>query len=342
MKNMIMKLQKYIEDILGYVMVIVPIPKQELGTLPMYVNEIYKLYRVTLADIHFVVIEYKDADAFSISQLEKHSELIHANLNQKVVLLAEDLSALYRKRLIGKGINFIVPDKQLFLPEFLMDLREGNQNAGRKKKTEKLLPSAQFILLYQILHRSKNEHIENDSFTQLALRLGYTKMAITKAVDSLVYHELCKVEGTKEKYVRFVSDKGQLWHLALPLLVNPVFKTIYVDELPEGINLLQANESALPEYSDMNPSQQKYYAIEKRKFFDLQKNEQLKNPNEYEGKYGLEVWKYKPELLAHILNNNIQVVDPLSLYLSMLNSRDERIEMALKNISDKYLTAQKG
>ena len=339
MKNMIMKLQKYIEDILGYVMVIIPIPKQELGNLPMYVNEIYKLYQVTLGDIHFIVIEYKDADAFSISQLEKHSELINNHLNQRVVLLAEDVSALYRKRLIEKGINFIVPGKQLFLPDFLIDLREGNQNAGRKKKTEKLLPSAQFILLYYLLHKP-TEHIENDSFTQLALRFGYTKMAITKAVDNLVYHELCKVEGTKEKYIRFNDDKNQLWNLALPLLVNPVFKRIYVDEMPEGMHLLQANESALPEYSDMNPSQQKYYAIEKGKFYDLQKNGQLKNPNEYEGKYGLEVWKYKPEPLANIINNNIQVVDPLSLYLSMIDSRDERVEMALKNITDKYLTAQ--
>lgn len=337
MENMIMKLQKYIEDILGYVMVIVTIPKQELGNLPMYVNEIYNLYRVTLVDIHFVLVEYKDVDAFSISQLEKHSELINTNLNQKVVLLAENISALYRKRLIEKGLNFIVPGKQLFLPDFLMDLREGNQNAGRKKETEKLLPSAQFILLYHLLQRSITEYIENDSFTQLALRFGYTKMAITKAVDNLVYHELCKVEGTKEKYIRFVSDKEQLWHFALPILVDPVFKRIYVDEMPEGMHLLKANESALAEYSDMNPSQQKYYAIEKAKFYDLQKNGQLKNPNEYEGKYGLEVWKYNPELLANTLNNNFLAVDPLSLYLSLKENHDERVEMALEQILEHFL-----
>lgn len=337
MKNMIMKLQKYIEDILGYVMVIIPITKQELGNLPMYVNEIYKLYRVKLGDIHFVVIEYKDADAFSISQLEKHSELINNHLNQRVVLLAEDVSALYRKRLIEKGINFIVPDKQLFLPDFLIDLREGNQNAGRKKKTEKLLPSAQFIFLYHILHRPQNEHIENDSFTQLALRFGYTKMAITKAVDNLVHHELCKVEGTKEKYIRFIDDKNQLWQGALPLLVNPVFKTIYVDRMPEGIHLLQANESALSGYSDMNPSRQEYYAIEKNTFFGLQKSNALINANKYEGRYCLEVWKYNPELLANTLHNNIPVVDPLSLYLSMKDSRDERVEMALEQIIEKFV-----
>lgn len=335
MENMIMKLQKYIEDILGYVMVIVPIPKQELGNLPMYVNEIYKLYRVTLGDIHFVVIEYKDADAFSISQLEKHSELINTNLNQKVVLLAEDISALYRKRLIEKGINFMVPGKQLFLPDFLIDLREGNQNAGRKKKTEKLLPSAQFILLYYLLHKP-TEHIENDSFTQLALRFGYTKMAITKAVDNLAYNGLCTVEGTKEKYIRFVGERSELWNSALPLFVNPVFKQVYVDDKPDGIFLFRSNESALNEYSDMNPSRQPYYAIERSKFYDLQKEGQLKNPNEHEGAVCLELWKYNPEMLANGITE-VDNVDPLSLYLSLRDNRDERVEDALEMIIKKYI-----
>jgi hypothetical protein len=87
----------------------------------------------------------------------------------------------------------------------------------------------------------------------------------------------------------------------------------------------------------MNPSQQKYYAIEKGNFFYLQKNGQLKYPNEYEGKYGLEVWKYNPEPLANILNNNIPVVDPLSLYLSLKDNRDERVEMALEQILEHFL-----
>jgi hypothetical protein len=329
-------LQKYLGDILGCGIDLVAIPKNELGKLPMFFTEIYIFYRASLFNIDFIIIERKDADGFSIYQLGKQIELLKNYLNKRLVLLANDLSSLNRKRLIEKGINFIVPGKQMFLPNFLVDLREGNQNMGRKKKTEKLLPSAQFILLYHILNNPKIEQIENESFTQLALRFGYTKMAITKAIDNLVDHELCKVEGTKEKHVLFIGDKNQLWQVALPLLVNPVFKRIYVDELPEGIHLLQANESALPEYSDMNPSQQKYYAIEKGLFYDLQKNGKLKNPNEYEGTYCLELWKYNPAILTKGITGE-ENVDPLSLYLCLQDIGDERIEMALKTILKKYL-----
>lgn len=337
MENKIKKLVMYVDDILGFVLDPVQVPKQELGNLPMYISEIYRLYHASLFNVEFLLIEYKDDEGFSIFQLEKHLELLKNSLSKKVTLLAENLPYLYRKRLIEKGINFIVPGKQMFLPDFLIDLREGNQNRRLKKKTEKLLPSAQFILLYHILQRNENKQLVAHSFTQLALKFGYTRMAISKAVDNLVYNELCIVEGTKERYIRFINDRVELWNQALTLCVNPVFKKVYVDKKPEGMFLLQSNESALPEYSDMNPSRQKYYAIERVKFNDLFNNGQLTNPNEYEGEFCLEVWKYNPLKLVDELYNDDPVVDPLSLYLSLINTNDERIEMALQQIIEKYI-----
>jgi len=336
MENKIKKLVKYVDDILGFVFDPVQVPKQELGNLPMYISEIYRLYHASLFNVDFLLIEYKDDDGFSIYQLEKHLDLLKNTLNKKVALLAENLPYLHRKRLIEKGINFIVPGKQMFLPDFLIDLREGNQNSRFKKKTEKLLPSAQFVLLYHILQRNENKQLAADSFTQLALKFGYTRMAISKAIDNLVYNELCTVEGTKEKYIRFINDRVKLWQRALPLCVNPVFKKIYVDEKPEGLFLLHSNESALPEYSDMNPSRQKYYAVERAYYYNLLESGKLKNPNEHEGEFCLEVWKYNPLKLAEGITEK-ENVDPLSLYLSLQDTHDERVEMALETIIEKFI-----
>ncbi len=61
------------------------------------------------------------------------------------------------------------------------------------------------------------------------------------------------------------------------------------------------------------------------------------NANEYEGKYCLEVWKYDPLKLVGEMPNDIAVVDPLSLYLSLKDSTDERIEMALEKIIKDYI-----
>jgi hypothetical protein len=78
-------------------------------------------------------------------------------------------------------------------------------------------------------------------------------------------------------------------------------------------------------------------AIEKTVFYGLQKSNALVNPNDYEGRYALEVWKYNPLVLVDELPNDRPVVDPLSLYLSVKDSTDERIEMALDKILEKFI-----
>lgn len=142
-----------------------------------------------------------------------------------------------------------------------------------------------------------------------------------------------------EKFIRFRNDRHELWNIAFQqnLLVNPVIKTVYVDEKPKDLFLLRCNASALPEYTDLNPSRQEYFAIEKTVFYGLQKIKALVNPNDYEGKYALEVWKYNPLTLVDELPNDRTVVDPLSLYLSVKESMDERIEMALDQIMEKFI-----
>lgn len=331
------KLSQYIRDALGTDITPDPIPKSNLGGLPLYITETYRLYYADLFRQDFMLAEFRNADDFNVSYIEKHFRSIRDAFDKKVVLLADDLTSLNRKRLIEKGINFIIPGRQLYLPDFLVDLRERFQNPRMKRIEEKLLPSAQFILLYHILHRYSKSQIDQLTFKELAAKFGYTQMAISKAVENLKNHELCTVEGTKEKFIHFNEPIPELWHSAERLLVNPVLKRVFVDEKPENTFMLFSNASAIDEYSDVNASRQEYYAINKTTFYSLQQNNQLKNINDREGKYCIEVWKYNPEILVEELDNDKAVVDPLSLYLSLKGSHDERIEIALEQIIEKHI-----
>jgi len=329
----------YINQTLGTNATSSPIQKDGLGKLPMFINEAYKLYETALFNRELLLVELRNNDDFGILQLEKHCQLLKSTFNKKIVIVIPALAAYNRKRLIEKGINFIVPDKQLFLPELLIDLRESYENPRAKQKNEKLLPSAQFLAIYQIIHRYNKWKIEEHSFKEIAIKLHYTPMAITNAIDNLKYHDIVDVEGDKEKFIKFRLERHELWNHLLQnnLLVNPVLKTVYVDELPQGISRLKCNASALPEYTSLNPSKQQYYAIEKTVFYGLQKSNALINANDYEGSYALEVWKYNPYTLIEEMNNDDSVVDPLSLYLSLKDSQDERVEMALEQIIEKFI-----
>src|SRR5258706_10140658 len=58
------------------------------------------------------------SQAFNRSQ--NSSKPFTQTLDKTPVIVIEDISAITRKRLIQKTINFIVPGKQLFLPTLLL------------------------------------------------------------------------------------------------------------------------------------------------------------------------------------------------------------------------------
>jgi phosphoribosylformylglycinamidine (FGAM) synthase PurS component len=329
----------YIEETLGIQPIVQPIAASHLDRLPMYINETFKLYRTELFNTEIILAALKNDDELSIQQTEKQVQQLKNLLNPKVVIVLENVQAYTRKRLIQKGINFIVPGKQLYMPDLLIDLRESFVHPKTKQKKEMLLPSAQFLLIYHIIHRNQQWKLQEHPFKAIAQKLGYTAMAITNAINNLKYHGLIDVEGEKEKFIRFRGERQELWNMAHQqnLLINPVIKTVYVDEKPEGLFLLHTNASALTEYTDLNPSRQEYFAIEKTDFYGLQKSNGLVNLNDYEGRYALEVWKYNPLTLVDELPNDKADVDPISLYLSVKDSRDERIEMALDQILKKFI-----
>ena len=329
MKNVL----KYLNEVLGINVTANPIAKSNQGQLPMYLIEIFNLYNINLFNTDVVFAELKNEEGLSILQIEKQLQQIHKQLNKIVVIVLENIKAYNRKRLIEKQINFIVPGKQMYLPDLLIDLRESYPRDNAQKET--LIPSAQLLIIYQILSDDLKWKIQEHPFKDIAQKFGYTPMTITKAINNLKSHSLIDVIGAKEKFIRFRYDKKALWEKLKKdnLFVNPVIKTVYVDEKPKGLSLLKSNISALSTFTDLNPSNQAYYAIEKDEFYRLQKSNQLVNQNPSEGKYALEIWKYKPLSII----SNMTVVDPLSICLSMQDKSDERIEMALDQVLKRYI-----
>lgn len=326
------QLKKYLSILLGEEIAIDMVNRNELTIFPYHINNAFDFHTTQLYGKKLLLLKIKNTD-FQIGQIKKQLDQITKVFQEPVVLVVDTMHPMNKKRLIENGIQFIVPEKQLFLPGLLIDLKEDLPRKGYLRRTEKLTPSAQFILLYQILHR--NEKLEQFTLKELAKKLGYTAMGITKAIAVLEQLELCTVEGTKEKHIHFNKHLNELWEEAKPYLINPVLKTVFVDELPK-LTLLHSNVMALTEYTNMAPGSQKYYAIEKTIFYALQKNNELINPNEYDGKYCLEVWRYNPNKLTKNVTEESNV-DPLSLFLSLKDRQDERIEMALDQIIEKFI-----
>lgn len=326
---------KYLSELLNVQATANPVVRKDMDKLPMFLNELYKLYHLEIFETEVLLAVPKTEDGLSVLQTERHMQQLEGILNKTAVVVLDNIQAYQRKRLIEKRINFIVPGKQMFLPDLLMDFREYELKTRTAKKMASLLPSAQFLVIYQILGNRMKWQLENHSFKEIANQLGYTPMTISNAIDNLKKLGLVDVIGDKVKSIRFQYDRKALWEKAKNdnLFVNPVIRTVYTDDLPKDLPLLKSNTAALPSFSNLNSGRQQYYAIEKDVFYALQKSHALKDANPVEGTYALEVWKYKPMNLL----SDADVIDPLSLYLSVKDSRDERIEMALDQIQKTYV-----
>lgn len=329
---------EHIDTTLGTRIEIRQIPREDMGQLALYIREAYNLYEANLLNHPFLLVEPKAQEDVRILQLQKHLNTLEHAFNKKSVLLLHELAAYMRQRLIEKQINFIIPGKQTYLPAFLIDLKEESKNLRTRPHKPDLVPAAQFLMLYHLLHRNENEAIEDIPLNEVGMATGYTPTMITQAVADLVHHGLIDVNGTKEKTIHFRLPARQLWQKAIDdhHLTNPVLKRIYVDELPLKAPMLKANMTAMAEYTDLNPDGQTYYAIGRRAFQAIEKEQTLRHPNPVEGAYCIEVWKYNPIKLAKARHIQAGIVDPLSLYLSMQDHKDERIEMGLDQIINQF------
>ena len=118
------QIKRYIQETLGTDLNPEPIPQKGLSNLPLYIREAFKLYYATLHNHDLILAEPKHHEPLSILQTTKQLHQLQTAFNKNVVLIAEDITAINRKRFIENGINFIVPGKQMYLPDLLIDLRE--------------------------------------------------------------------------------------------------------------------------------------------------------------------------------------------------------------------------
>ncbi len=313
------ELSKYIKQSLGLDVVITPLDKQLVKSLPLYITASYAIKETTLMGRRICLLETKGEDTYTPDMLYKQMKLVEQKTTLPTVFVFKQVVSYNLKRYILKGINFIVLMKQLFIPSLLVDVRKVSDSTKKEEKT--LSPLAQFLLLYHL----QKETLNGFTMKELSDKLSISYLNISRAVGSLKTFGLCKQVGGKEKQICFTAEPKELWIKALPILQNPISKTVYTDEyLPEK-DYCKSGINALAFYTELNDERKSYYAIGKEEFKKLS----VTTDKQY-GENSIEVWKYNPIPLA---NGNI--VDRLSLFLIFQDNQDERIQIELQNMMEK-------
>ncbi len=312
----------YLEEMLGEPPILEPVTS---GMLPLYLRERYQLFHVKLFGRMWVLaLEAPDRALSTPSEYRKQVENLSKTIERPVVLVLKTVTSTVRNRMVRMNIPFIVPSTQIFLPASFIDLQE--QYAIPAPTKGKLLsPTAQVILLHHLLC----EPLTEASSKQIAKKLDYSPMAITKARNELESNQLCEpLRHGKEVWLTFPIAPKQLWSTAKPFLRSPVNKRYWVQWEHPSSQPKKAGISALSLKSMLADDKRPTYALRQKDFQRLLGQGDIRTcPDADDAQIRIECWCYDPTLLSRT-----ETVDPLSLYLSLQTDHDERVQGELERM----------
>ncbi len=326
MDQLLNNLVKYLSEVTGLGVTAALMPDDNL---PYFFTRQYALYNLVIGGTSFTAVFLQEEADFKPVQFIKHMRQIPLVEPDGVCVVAHSLPTYVRKRLIEKGVSFIIPGVQMYLPALGMELRS---RVARKKaqSVERFSPATQVVLIHWLLG-----HIEG-AVTPLALskRLWYSAMTMSRVVDELVVTKVIQVERAgRERLATFSENRKDIWEQAFPRLRNPIIQVVrlFEDKLPRK-NVVVAGTTALSSWSMLNEPAHPEYAISREAWKALEKTGVDLIPVEEPGTCLLQVWCYDPKMLE--VDGR---VDPFSLFLSLQDTDDERIEMALDEMMGQYL-----
>jgi hypothetical protein len=330
MKTSRQEIQDYFESIFG----VKPEIKHWVNTkgLPFFLLDEYTFETVTLYGRQCLMLLGREPFE-NAAKIRKHVDVLKKLVDYPILYATGALKSFERKRLIESGVQFVVPGNQLFAPQLGMDLREFYRSKAVDK--EVMGPASQALLIAAIIRGWNNDF----TFRGIELVDGdlYSKMTISRAIKEFRSFSLIE-PATNEKSPRwrFAGTPKTVWENALPFLQSPIKRVFYFGSAP--VVKRAAGLSALSKESMLDEPSIPIVAFSKEEWdMEVQRSgdkalSQLNDPV-----FAVEVWSYSPEHIrgATLIPVTRECVDPLSLYLSLRNNADERVQISLDEMMEK-------
>ncbi len=323
MQDLLAQLERYFRHALGITVAIAPWPGER--HVPFFLQDRYRLFEIQLLGQPYLLMVDKDEREQPPATIGKHIDQVQAKGDKPAIYVRERITAYNRKRLIEQKVPFVVPGNQMYLPMLGIDFREHFRKLRSAKRG--LSPSTQAVLIYAMLRST-----EGLSPTELADKLGYSVMTMSRSLDELEAAGLGRSSASgRQRCLHFGERKQDVWKKAQPLLRTPVKNRHTIQMLRDGtLPGPQAGLSALAHYSMLAEPQNVAVALSGEDWKSLQHTDVVTTamPEEPNAMI-VEVWSYDPMLFA---TNGW--IDRLSLYLSLRDMKDERVQAALAQMME--------
>ncbi|MCU1735738.1 MULTISPECIES: hypothetical protein [unclassified Pseudomonas] len=308
-----------------------------VAKLPFHIRDTYTLADLTLrlgsksgpSLSMLLLLSREDAYPGAVT-LRKHIQQVQKATDKVVVYACKSLSSADRRSLITHHLNFIQPGSQMFIPELAMDLREHVRKRRNEQEVSTLLPATQAMLLGRLY-----EGWDSDSLYTSSAIMGnfeYSRVTLSKVIDQLLalnIIEAAQRRGVTNVY-SFTADPATVFKSTRQWMRSPVKRTIPIDRpLHISDGLFLAGETALASYTLLAGPAQPVYGMIRNTFDLMLKEKAFKVADSVDDvRAWVEIWSYRSLTIEN------EIADQASLLLSLEDSPDERVQIALDAIRE--------
>ena len=300
-------------------------PWDRKKTIPVFLRNTYDFYEITILGEKYLLIEIIN-DMPDVNAIKKHINRIEELTGKKVVLLYKEITRYRRKSLIENRIPFVIETGQIYLPflGIILNNKVKDTKDTDNEEDNYFPTSTQLAYLYFLYNKGITINV-----TDFSKKMKFTKMTASRALNdlydlNLLNYEIGGKTGRSKEYKRI--EDPEYFIKGIGYVNSPIRKIVYVDQKPLGT--LYAGLDALAKQTMLNPPDYTVIAMGKEDF----KNQDIKiikNKDIIKDKKltELQIWEYDPREFS-----DKNYVDALSLYASLKEDKDERIEQALEEI----------
>ena len=264
----------------------------------------HKFYEISISGIPVVVAQRITVDKYNGTNIAKDFHAMKEYFQFILLIELHVIDAVFRRQLVSKKVNFVVPGHQFYFPELLISFTENNFTKKSSPKT--LTISAQVLLLYHLQKKS----LAGMPFKEIAELIGYSAKTVTLAVMELCNFGIARVESVgHNKVLLFYKHGAELYNQVDEMLQSPVISSGYTDYDVTKLGLtnvcgtlIYRNDTDSNEYWDYGMTSQKARELGIKVYA---------TPREY----SVSVWRYDPALMA--TNGK---ADALSILLSSIKT----------------------
>jgi hypothetical protein len=303
-------------------------PYAGVESLPYFLRDAYDVRELGLRGARLVMAIQRGGGKPSLASARTQLQKMEVITGLPVVYVASAMASYERKRLIEHHVPFLVPGNQLYLPDLGLDLRE-HFRKPRLMDEKALSPSAQAIVIAALVRRPWRDEC---GATELAGPLGYTAMTWSRASREIAETGIADVQvAGRLRQLKFAHGPRETWERIRPGFQSPIKRTVWAVPPASTQKSLarQAGQSALAAQSMLTVPRITSYAFDLAGWKAALHGGWKERSEPEVGVSEVQIWAYNPGILE-----NSPYVDPLSLWLSLQATSDERVQSALDELME--------